>query len=351
MPSQSLDAFLRSLAKGDAAAAYYFHGPEDLLKDEALRALLDRVLDPSLRDFNLDQRGTGQLDVDDLFALCTTLPMMADRRVVVLREIEALKRKPKVRGALLNYLARPAPDTVLVLIQGANEESEDKEIARAAVTVACEPLPEERVLKWLERRAKGLGLELPQEAALHLVRAVGGELASLAAELEKLAALPPGEPLTVERVGELVGVRHGETIFDWRDAVMEDRTGPAVHLIGLLLDQPGNSGVKLAGVLGTTLVGVGVARSHLDRGQRGRALDDAVFRAIQRCRVFGLLSWSEEKSRWIRWAPKWPAKRVTGALRAVLAADTALKGITISDERGILTDLVLRMAMSAKAAA
>ena len=351
MPPQTLDAFLRSLAKGGPAAAYYFHGPEDLLKDEALRALLDRVLDPSLRDFNLDQRGAAQLDADALFALCTTLPMMAERRVVVLREVEALKRKPKVRGALLDYLGRPAPDTVLVLIQGANEESEDKEIARAAVTVACQPLPEERVLKWLDRRTKGLGLELPDDAARHLVRAVGGELASLAAELDKLAALPPGEALTVERIGELVGVRQGETLYDWRDAVLEDRTGPAVRLIGPLLDQPGNSGVKLAGVLGTTLVGVGVARSYVDRGQRGRALDEAVFRAIQRCRVFGLLSWSEEKSRWIRWAPKWPAKRVTGALRAVLAADIALKGTTISDERGILTDLVLRMVTSAKAAA
>jgi DNA polymerase-3 subunit delta len=351
MPSQTLDAFMRSLAKGDPAAAYFFHGPEDLLKDEALRALLDRVLDPSLRDFNLDQRGAGQLDADTLFALCTTLPMMADRRVVVLREVEALKRKPKVRGALLDYLARPAPDTVLVLIQGANEENEDKDIARAAVTVACEPLPEDRVLKWLERRAKGVGLELPEDAARHLVRAVGGELASLAAELDKLAALPAGEAFTVERVGELVGVRHGETIYDWRDAVMEDRVGPAVHLIGPLLDQPGTSGVKLAALLGTTLVGVGVARSYMDKGQRGRALDDAVFRAIQRCRVFGLLSWSEEKTRWIRWGPRWPATRVTGALRAVLAADTALKNTTISDERGILTDLVLRMVTSAKAAA
>jgi DNA polymerase-3 subunit delta len=351
MPSQSFDAFMRSLAKSDPAAAYYFHGPEDLLKDEALRALLDRVLEPSLRDFNLDQRAAAQLDADELFALCTTLPMMAERRVVVLREIEALKRKPKARAALLDYLGRPAPDTVLVLIQGANEDSEDKEVARAAVTVACEPLPEERVLRWLERRTRGMGLELAGEAARHLVRAVGGELATLAAELDKLGALPAGEPLTVERIGELVGVRHGETIYDWRDAVMEDRVGPAVGLIGRLLDQPGNSGVKLAGVLGTTLVGVGVARSFMDRGQRGRALDDAVFRTIQRCRVFGLLSWSEEKSRWIRWAPRWPADRVTGALRAVLIADTALKGTTISDERGILTDLVLRMVTSAKAAA
>ena len=351
MPAQTFDAFFRSLPKSEPARAYYFHGPEDLLKDEALRAILDRALDPSLRDFNLDQRSAGQLDTDSLFALCTTLPMMAERRVVVLREVEALKRKPKVRSALLEYLGRPAPDTVLVLIQGANEEAEDKEIARAAVAVACEPLPELRVLKWLDRRAKGLGLELPDDAARHLVRAVGGELASLAAELDKLAALPAGEPLTVERVGELVGVRHGETIFDWRDAVLEDRAGPAVRLLGPLLDQPGSSGVKLVTMLGTTLIGVGIARSHYDRRLRGKALDDAVFGVIKRTRVFGLLSWSEEKSRWLRWVPGWPAERVAEALRSILAADRALKDTTISDERGILTDMVLRMATSRRAAA
>jgi hypothetical protein len=42
---------------------------------------------------------------------------------------------------------------------------------------------------------------------------------------------------------------------------------------------------------------------------------------------------------------------VADALRAILAADRALKGITISDERGIVTDLVLRMATTRRAAA
>jgi DNA polymerase-3 subunit delta len=351
MPTQSLDAFFRALAKGAPASAYYFHGPEDLLKDEALRAILDRTLEPSLRDFNLDQRPAGQLDADALFALCSTLPMMAERRVVVLREIEALKRKPKVRAALLEYLGRPCPDTVLVLIQGANDEEPDREIARASMSVACEPLPEDRVLRWLDRRSKELGVELPDDAALHLVRATGGELTPLAAELAKLAALPTGEPLTAERVGELLGVRHGETVYDWRDAVLEDRSGPAARLIGRLLDQPGSSGVKLVTLLGTTLIGVGIARSYFDRRLQGRALDEAVYQAIRRNGVRGLLPWGEEKSRWLRWAPAWPAPRVADALRSILAADRALKGISISDERGILTDLVLRMATTRRAAA
>lgn len=345
MPAQTLDSLFRSLQKGQLAAAYYLHGPEDILKDEAVRMILDRALDPALRDFNLDQRYAGQLDAESLLTLCTTLPMMAERRAVVLREIEAWKRKPKVRAAMLGYLQRPSPETVVILVQGAGEEEPDRELMRSCYTVACEPLPTERALKWLQRRAGTLGVQLDESASRHLLQAVGGELGPLAAELQKLAALPEGEPLTVERLGELVGVRQGETMFDWRDAVFDDRTPKAIQLLGPVLDQPGSSGVKLVTLLGTTLIGIGIARAHQDRGLKGRALDDTVYDTIRRNRVHGLLGWSEEKGRWLRWSASWDADRVRDALRAARDADVALKGITISDERGVLTDLVLRMAV------
>ncbi len=77
MPAHSFDTLLRSLQKGGPAAVYYLHGAEDLLKDEAVRMILDRALDPSLRDFNFDQRSAGQLDPEAVIVLCATLPMMA----------------------------------------------------------------------------------------------------------------------------------------------------------------------------------------------------------------------------------------------------------------------------------
>jgi DNA polymerase-3 subunit delta len=345
MPTETLDSLFRSLQKGQLAVAYYLHGPEDILKDEAVRAILERALDPALRDFNLDQRSAGQLDPEAVLTLCTTLPMMADRRAVVLREIEGWKRKPKVRSAMLSYLQRPSPETVVILVQGAGEEGPDRELMRLSYAVSCDPLPPGRALKWLQRRATSLGLQLDESASQHLLKAVGGDLGALSAELQKIAALPEGEPLSAERIGELVGVRHGETMFDWRDAVFDDRTERAIGLLGPVLDQPGSSGVKLVTLLGTTLIGVGIARTHYDRRLRGRALDDAVFETIRRNRIFGLLPWSEEKSRWVRWADGWPAERVRDGLRAARDADKALKGITISDERGILTDLLLRIAV------
>jgi DNA polymerase-3 subunit delta len=181
MPAPTLDSLFRSLQKGQLAVAYYLFGSEDILKDEAIRAILDRALDPGLRDFNLDQRYAGQLDPESLLTLCNTLPMMAERRVVVLREIEGWKRKPKVRTAMLNYLERPSPETVVILVQGSGEEEQDRELARLSQAVACEPLPTDRALKWLQRRATELGLQLDEGASRHLLQAVGGDLGALAA--------------------------------------------------------------------------------------------------------------------------------------------------------------------------
>ena len=121
MPAQTFESFFRGLKKAVPSGAYYFLGAEDVLKEEAVRALVDRALDPSLRDFNLDQRPAAQLDPESLFTLCTTLPMMAERRVVILREVEGIKRKPKLRAALVKYLEQPAAETVLAMVQSSGE--------------------------------------------------------------------------------------------------------------------------------------------------------------------------------------------------------------------------------------
>jgi DNA polymerase III subunit delta len=340
-----MDSLFRSLNKGSLAPVYYFHGPEDVLKDEALHAILDRALDPSLRDFNFDQRSAGQLDAETVHALCNTLPMLAERRVVVLRDIEAWKRKAAARSEFLRYLEHPSPDTVVILIQGSAEEDEDKELAKSAHTVRFDALPSERASRWVLHHAGKLGLALEPDAVEHLIRSVGTDLGPLASELAKLASLPAEHPLTVEQVGELVGVRSGETQWDWRAAVLDDQSGRAVTLLPALLAQPGVSGVKLVSLLGTALVGVGIARGFYDKGMRGSTLDEAVLKTLFKNRPAGLLGYKEEAARWSRWAPTWPLPRLRAALRAALETDQALKNTTVSDERGLLMELVLRMGM------
>ena len=346
--ARSLDALVRSLAKGDLAPVYYLYGAEDVLKEDAVRAIVDRALDPGMRDFNLDQRSAGGLDAEEIHALCYTLPMMAERRVVVLREVEAWKRKTRARGEFLRYLERPSPDTVVILVQGSAEESEDKELSRGAYAVRCDPLSPERAMSWVVREAGQQGIDLEPAAAQHLVHSVGADLAALRSELAKLSSLPREAPVTADQVGELVGVRRGETLWDWRASVLEDQTARAITLLPAILAQPGTSGVKLVTALGTALLGLALTRSLYDKGARGRALEETVVSALFRSRPNGLLNFREEAAQWARIAPAWPASRVRSALRAALAADEALKTTTISDEQGVLTDLVLQLGPSRK---
>jgi DNA polymerase III subunit delta len=347
MPSQTIDTLLRSLKRGDIVPAYYFFGSEDLLKEEAIRSLLDQVLDPGLRDFNLDQRSAAQADPEEVYSLCRTPAMMAERRVVILRDVEAWKRKTKARNVALDYLAKPSPDTVLVLVQGSADEKEDKELARLAVTVHCDPLPPERAARWALRHARQLDIELEPAAADLLVRTVGVSLGALTAEVEKLAAAGDGTPVSEERVAALVGIRHGETMFDWRNAVFDSQAVRAAGMLDIVLDQAGVTGVKLLTLIGATLIGVGATRAAYDRNVRGSRLEDSAFQLMLRARPSALagVSYKEESRLWARWSASWPLERVRAGLRQSVIADTALKNTTVSDERGVLLDLVYGLAM------
>ncbi|HEX4602277.1 MAG TPA: DNA polymerase III subunit delta, partial [Gemmatimonadales bacterium] len=235
MGALTFDALLRSLKRGAPDPVYYLHGDEDVLKDEAVRALLDRAVEPAARDFNVDQRSAAELDPAALHALVNTPPLLAERRAVVIRGLEQLRKTAKVREELGRYLDSPNPTTLLVLVQGAGEPP-DADLARRATVVAIEPLPPERLERWLAHRAGQLGATLAPDAVALLVSAVGNDLASLARELEKLAAVAADRTVTRDDVASLVGVRRGETVQDLVEAALERRASAAARLVEPVLE-------------------------------------------------------------------------------------------------------------------
>jgi DNA polymerase III subunit delta len=331
---------------------YYLHGDEDVLKDEAIRALVDRAVDRGTRDFNFDQRSVADLDPEAFHTLVNTPPMLAAARAVVLRGLEALKKTSKVRQELVRYLDSPNPTTLLVLVHGAGDPP-DPELARAATTVAVEPLPPARVQSWVAHRAGLLKLELEPEAAELLVAAVGNDLGALAGELEKLAAVAAGSGRAATRddVTALVGVRRGETLNDLVDAALERRGADAARLVGPVLEQGGMSGVRALTALGTALVGTALARAELDGGATRGRLESIILAHLRATRPYGIGRWEDTAARWARWAGLWRARELRQAQRLALEADRALKSTTVTDERGILMQLVLSWAVSTREAA
>ena len=233
MPGRSFDALQRSLAKGEVQPVYYFFGDEELLKDDAVRRIMALAVDAATRDFNLDRRRAPELSADQFRSLVETPPMLAARRCVVLTEVECLQqRRPKQQALRAGRRRLPraavAGDGAGAGAVGGREAGRRRwSAARTRWTSRTWSRPSVSSSGSTIARRRGASRSRTTRRAM-LQEAVGDDLPQLAAELAKLAAATAGKAVTVADVADLVGVRHGETVGDFVDAV----TGAALRRRG-----------------------------------------------------------------------------------------------------------------------
>jgi len=334
---QALRTAIRQL---DFAPAYYLYGSDEYLKAEAARDLVNAAADPATRDFNLDVLRASDVDAETLGTCLSTPPMMAACRVVVLREVEALRKDG--RTILEQYLARPAADLLLVLIASPGAAA-DRKLSGLAVPVEFTALSGDRVPKWIVHHVeRELKSRITPDAVLLLQNAVGTDLAQLTVELEKLASFAGDATIDSDAVAGVVGVRAGETMGDLLDGVAARDVAQAFALLPGLLRQPKTTAVTLVMALGTQTLALGWARAMRDGGTPARRLEGELFSLLKNSgSTYTGRAWGEAVRSWARHVDRWPAADVDQALDALLEADTALKETRLSSDEQLLATLVL----------
>jgi DNA polymerase III subunit delta len=332
MPAVLERAYRKSLQRGEFERVYYFHGEDDFLKEQSVRELVAAAVDPSTRDFNLDIRAAAELDAETLGSLLGTPPMMAERRVVVVRDVAALRKD--ARAVLDRYLEDTAPDVTLILVAPAGEKAKvDKALEARAATVEFAPLTGDRVPRWITHHVETvLGARITPEAAELLQQAAGNELAALAAELDKLASYAGGGTIDEAAVADVAGVRRGETLGDFLDRVAARDAAGALALLPHILAQPKTSAVSIVMALTTQMlaIGWGITRSRAD-----------YFELLKSGKAFPMRPWGEAARAWSAAERHWDDDAIDAALDALLAADIALKETRLSSDTQLLTNLVL----------
>ncbi|MCG6956812.1 MAG: DNA polymerase III subunit delta [Gemmatimonadetes bacterium] len=307
-----------SLARA-RGGAFYLHGEDDFRKEEIVRALVDAHLDPATADFNLDLLRGSEVDTETLASVLATPPMMAEWRVVVLREVEALASSPRARDVLLGTVEDLPPGLALVMSCTVPQGSKAKfyqELAKKAVSVELRPIGDADAPGWLMARAREVhGLEMDEDAARALGTAVGAAPGVLAMELSKLAEFA-GERgrITLADV-EAAGTRlPSQDRWRWFDLVGEGDFQAALDTVGVLLGQ-GETGVGLVIGLTTHLLRLGVV---VDKGPA--ALEEVLPRH-QRWLARRLASQ----------ARRWTSEGIESAVEGLLRVDRLLKASPLSD--------------------
>ncbi|HEX6925248.1 MAG TPA: DNA polymerase III subunit delta [Longimicrobiaceae bacterium] len=329
MPVLTPARFARHLEQEQPAGAYFLHGEEEHLREAAVQRVVAAVLDPTTRDFNFDQLRGDDVTPETLASILATPPMMAEHRVVVVRDVQGLS--PKAREVVESVAASPPAGLVLVLSGQKPSGSRAKfydQLQKLTISVEFPRLGLNDLPGWLTEHAREEhGLELEIDAARALVSAIGSHLGVLSTELEKLASFASGrKTITLDDVRAVGGYIPRVDRWAWFDLVGERRFEEALRLLPELLEA-GESAVGLVAGMGGHLLRVGIAVAG------GPAALEKELPPNQRwlARRVGAA------------ARAWTVEELDAALADLLRTDRLLKSAPLTDRQAI-EELLLRLA-------
>jgi DNA polymerase III subunit delta len=338
-----------AIKRGSFEPAYYIFGEDDYQKEDAVKQLQFAAVEAATRDFNLENRRGSDLDGETLSTLLATPPMMANRRVVVIRDVGGLKKDS--RKVLDAYLEKPAADVMLLLTSPAGAKA-DESLADASIPLKFDELTGDRLPKWIAHTASTVyGIEISERAIELLQSSVGNDLYQLSTELDKLASYANGKPVDENAVAEIVGVTPGETIRDFLDALGERGVNRALPLVPLILSQPKMTGVSIVMALSTQMLAIAWGQARLNEGATKGTLAKEYFELLKKSGAYPGRPWGSAATAWTKAAGNWKTEEVQRVLEALLDADIALKESRVSSEEQLVSSVVLSMCAADPASA
>jgi DNA polymerase-3 subunit delta len=229
------DDVFADLASGKLAPVYVLTSEQPLLLDRAVSAIRDAAVPPAMRGFNYDVIEAGRANAARILAAAQTLPMMAQRRMVLVRDIASLSAAELNR--LLEYLESPNPSTVLVAVAG-KVDKKIKFFATASKRKMLHELqPPREVMGWIKAEARTRRIAIAPEACARLGDVVGKDLARLALALDQLALYAGDRTIEAEDVDDLVADTRERSVFELTDAIGKGDLTAALAAVAALCEQ------------------------------------------------------------------------------------------------------------------
>ena len=222
--------------QGPLAPVYVVSGDEHLLCQEAGDAIRAATRAQGFSERQVFHAENG-FDWGQLIEAGASLSLFAEKRLLELR-IANGKPGDKGAAALLEYLARPAEDTVLLISLPKLDGSTQKtKWAKALIDgkdvqfLQIWPVEATQLPQWIRQRLAQAGLSADQEAIELIAARVEGNLLAAAQEVEKLKLLAEGGQINAATVQAAVADSARYDVFGLIDAALHGQAAHALHML------------------------------------------------------------------------------------------------------------------------
>ena len=218
---------------------YFLHGEEPYFIDILTKAIQDNALEESERDFNQSILYGKDAEILSLISELKSYPMMAERRLVILKEAQYFKAIEQLES----YLENPANSTIFVICYKYKTFDARKKTLKNAlkngVVFKSEKVKEYQLAEWIQQYIKTTGYELTSKACMLLIESLGNDLGRIVKELEKLAVLiEKGTIINENHIEENIGISKDYNVFELTNAVANKDNLKALKIVDYFEHNP-----------------------------------------------------------------------------------------------------------------
>lgn len=307
-----------SLTTKEPGPIFLVVGEDAFLAQEAVRAIQSSAMKDSISDFNSDLFFASDVDPAHVRDTVEMLPMMAKRRLVVLRGVD--NWKDKQWEPLFPLFDSPVPSTTFVMVAEKIDKRKKayKKIYDSGVIVELKRPYENQVPAWIDYMALKRQLTVQPEAAQLLLQFVGLSLAEINNEIGKLHAyLGDRTEITPQDVLQVVSQSRVESVFELAKAIGRGDRAQALTCLADLLEQGQSEVAALALIMRHVRI-LATLVEGLDQGLSGGKLS-----AKAGIPQFFLAEYLDQ-------ARSWNRTKIRSILKALVETDRALKSSSIS---------------------
>ena len=228
---------------------YIFFGPDGFSIQEALECLKAQVGPVEVLDANITKTDPSSCSLEQLKALCNTIPFLSSRRLIILDGLLTLFEGRRSRGRSRNaddhsswmslgeYIPIMPSSTDLVLLDGALDSQGRRNVllnhlSQLGHVKNFPSLNVNGLRNWIKNRADVLECEISNEGVDLMAELVGGNLWVLSSEIEKLSLYCKGRTAGVEDIKLLVPFVNEElNIFNAIDMIIEKKYSDGIRII------------------------------------------------------------------------------------------------------------------------
>ncbi len=223
---------LREIKNKKLEKVYFLHGEEAYFIDVLTKAIQENALAESERDFNQTIVYGKDADLLLLLGEIKSFPMMAEKRLVILKEAQEFKALEKLES----YLENPIDTTILVICYKYKFFDARKKILKVALkngsVFKSEKVKEYQLAEWIQQYVKSIGYEITSKACMLVVESLGNDLGRIVKEFEKLSILiDKGTTINENHIEENIGISKEYNVFELTNAIASKDNLKAMKIV------------------------------------------------------------------------------------------------------------------------